>query len=185
MPVQPSGYACSPCRRHRRPRRARRACSPSTPPAPTKPAIPPPAPPWWSSTNRISSRSAARVSDLEGRAGRQPVTYRCRSPLGPNAYRGLGPHRHHHHHADRPRTLHDVPDRPPRTRSADTPTPRRPPTCHRGRPRDGRLPQPGLVTHRKTRPSIRLKVTNTGTAPLDLTTVRVRYHLRFEGGNSA
>ena len=30
-----------------------------------------------------------------------------------------------------------------------------------------------------------LKVTNTGTGPLDLSTVRVRYHLRFEGGNTS
>ena len=30
-----------------------------------------------------------------------------------------------------------------------------------------------------------LKVTNTGTGPLDLSTVQVRYHLRFEGGNTS
>ncbi|MBQ1021753.1 fibronectin type III domain-containing protein [Micromonospora sp. D93] len=30
-----------------------------------------------------------------------------------------------------------------------------------------------------------LKVTNTGTGPLDLSTVRVRYHLRFEGANTS
>ncbi|WP_433552885.1 cellulose binding domain-containing protein [Micromonospora zamorensis] len=30
-----------------------------------------------------------------------------------------------------------------------------------------------------------LKVTNTGTGPLDLSAVRVRYHLRFEGGNTS
>ncbi|MET8277282.1 cellulose binding domain-containing protein [Micromonospora sp. NPDC005174] len=30
-----------------------------------------------------------------------------------------------------------------------------------------------------------LKVTNTGTGPLDLRAVRVRYHLRFEGGNTS
>ncbi|MEU5780395.1 cellulose binding domain-containing protein [Micromonospora lupini] len=30
-----------------------------------------------------------------------------------------------------------------------------------------------------------LQVTNTGSAPLDLTTVRARYHLRFEGGNTS
>lgn len=30
-----------------------------------------------------------------------------------------------------------------------------------------------------------LQVTNTGAGPLDLSTVRVRYHLRFEGGNTS
>ncbi|WP_406082462.1 fibronectin type III domain-containing protein [Micromonospora zamorensis] len=30
-----------------------------------------------------------------------------------------------------------------------------------------------------------LKVTNTGTGPLDLSAVQVRYHLRFEGGNTS
>ncbi|WP_238447074.1 cellulose binding domain-containing protein [Micromonospora sp. 4G55] len=30
-----------------------------------------------------------------------------------------------------------------------------------------------------------LAVTNTGPAPLDLTAVGVRYHLRFEGGNTS
>ncbi|MBM0274683.1 fibronectin type III domain-containing protein [Micromonospora tarensis] len=30
-----------------------------------------------------------------------------------------------------------------------------------------------------------LRVTNTGAGPLDLSTVRVRYHLRFEGGNTS
>ncbi|MFF5177661.1 fibronectin type III domain-containing protein [Micromonospora sp. NPDC000316] len=30
-----------------------------------------------------------------------------------------------------------------------------------------------------------LQVTNTGSGPLDLATVRVRYHLRFEGGNTS
>jgi cellulose 1,4-beta-cellobiosidase len=114
-----------------------------------------------------------------------PITYDVRSPLGPGAYRGLGS-------TDRPGiTLTGLgPGTTYRLAVqaygiggfSDTSAVTTVRTAY-GRAKVDYLNLDWSPTNNQAQ--FALRVTNTGTAPLDLTTVRVRYHLRFEDGNSA
>ncbi|WP_328366919.1 fibronectin type III domain-containing protein [Micromonospora zamorensis] len=118
-------------------------------------------------------------------AAEQPINYEVQAPLGPNTYRWLGTT------LDTTITLTDL----------------APGTTYRiaiaARALGGYSDSSPAITVRTasgratvsylnldwspTNNQIQhiLKVTNTGTGPLDLSAVRVRYHLRFEGGNTS
>ncbi|MGA5306584.1 fibronectin type III domain-containing protein [Micromonospora taraxaci] len=122
---------------------------------------------------------------IDGQGTGQPINYEVQVPLGPNTYRWLGTTE------DTTITLTDL----------------APGTTYRiavaARALGGYSDSSAATTVRTasgratvsylnldwspTNNQIQhlLRVTNTGTGPLDLSTVQVRYHLRFEGGNTS
>ncbi|TNH25213.1 glycosyl hydrolase family 5 [Micromonospora orduensis] len=118
-------------------------------------------------------------------AAEQPINYEVQVPLGPNTYRWLGTTSATtitltdlapgttYRIAVAARALGGYSDTSPATtvRTAD------------GRATVSYLNLDWAPTNNQIQYALR--VTNTGTGPLDLTTVRVRYHLRFEGGNTS
>ncbi|MEU7994060.1 cellulose binding domain-containing protein [Micromonospora sp. NPDC049060] len=118
-------------------------------------------------------------------AGAEPITYEVRARLGPYVYRSLG---------STTATTLTLTNLAPGSEyrlvvSAYTlggysdPSPVTPVRTAYGRAKVSYLnldwsPTDNQIQHV-------LKVTNTGTGPLDLTAVRVRYHLTFEGGDTS
>ncbi|MBM0233875.1 fibronectin type III domain-containing protein [Micromonospora sp. STR1_7] len=117
--------------------------------------------------------------------GERPISYEVQVPLGPNTYRLLGTT------TDTAITLTDL--APGTTyriavaaRALGGYSDSSPATTVRtatGRATVSYLNLDWAPTNNQIQHVVR--VTNTGTGPLDLTTVRVRYHLRFEGGNTS
>ncbi|MET8088566.1 cellulose binding domain-containing protein [Micromonospora sp. NPDC005220] len=115
----------------------------------------------------------------------QPINYEVQVPLGPNTYRFLGST------TDTTITLTDL--APGTTyriavaaRALGGYSDTSPPTTVRtavGRATVSYLNLDWAPTNNQIQ--YVLRVTNTGTGPLDLSTVQVRYHLRFEGGNTS
>ncbi len=114
-----------------------------------------------------------------------PITYDVRSPIGPNAYRGLGSTQ------TNAVTLTDLaPGTDYRIALqayavggySDTSAVTTVRTAY-GRAKVDYLNLDWAPTDNQAQ--FRINITNTGGRPLDLTTVRVRYHLRFENGNAA
>ncbi|TDC45880.1 glycosyl hydrolase family 5, partial [Micromonospora sp. KC207] len=117
--------------------------------------------------------------------GTEPITYQVLVPLGPNTYRGLGS-------TQTPSiTLTDL---PPGTEYriaiqaytiggySDTSAATALRTAY-GRAKVSYLNLDWSPTDNQVQ--FVAQVVNTGTQPLDLSTVRVDYHLRFEGGNTS
>ncbi|MFJ6164939.1 cellulose binding domain-containing protein [Micromonospora orduensis] len=118
-------------------------------------------------------------------AAEQPINYEVQVPLGPNTYRWLGTT------TDTTITLTDLaPGTTYRIAVAaralggysDT-SPATTVRTANGRTTVSYLNLDWAPTNNQIQHALR--ITNTGTGPLDLTTVRVRYHLRFEGGNTS
>ncbi|MFF5052130.1 fibronectin type III domain-containing protein [Micromonospora sp. NPDC000663] len=118
-------------------------------------------------------------------AAEQPINYEVQVPLGPNTYRWLGTT------TDTTITLTDLaPGTTYRIAVAARALGGYSDTSPAAtvRTADGRATVSYLnLDWSPTNNQIQhvLRVTNTGTGRLDLTTVRVRYHLRFEGGNTS
>ncbi|MEK8107934.1 fibronectin type III domain-containing protein [Micromonospora sp. M12] len=162
-----------------------RVCSPSTPPAPTPRHQHPGSPTVVANGPHQLTLSWAPSTWIGDPAAEQPINYEVQAPLGPNTYRWLGTT------TDTTITLTDL---APGTRylirvaaralgaySDNSPT-----TVLRtasGRATVSYLNLDWSPTNNQIQHL--LQVTNTGTGPLDLSAVRVRYHLRFEGANTS
>ncbi|MFF0150669.1 cellulose binding domain-containing protein [Micromonospora sp. NPDC005203] len=118
-------------------------------------------------------------------AAEQPINYEVQVPLGPNTYRWLGTS------IDSTITLTELaPGTTYRIAVAaralggfSDPSPVTIVRTATGRATVSYLNLDWSPTNNQIQHA--LKVTNTGTGPLDLSTVRVRYHLRFEGANTS
>ncbi|MEV1144995.1 cellulose binding domain-containing protein [Micromonospora sp. NPDC049799] len=118
-------------------------------------------------------------------AGEEPITYEMRAQLGPNVYRGLGST------TDTTITLTNLaPGSEYRIAISayalggySDPSPVTLVRTAYGRAKVSYLNLDWSPTNNQIQHV--LQVTNTGTGPLDLTSVRVRYHLVFEGGNTS
>ncbi|MGK5673112.1 cellulose binding domain-containing protein [Micromonospora sp. URMC 106] len=117
--------------------------------------------------------------------GGEPITYEVRAQLGPHVYRALG---------STTGTALTLTNLAPGSEyrlvvSAYTlggysdPSPVTPVRTAYGRAKVSYLNQDWSPTNNQIQHA--LQVTNTGGEPLDLATVRVRYHLTFEGGNTS
>ncbi|MEH1097821.1 cellulose binding domain-containing protein [Micromonospora sp. CPCC 205561] len=118
-------------------------------------------------------------------AGAEPITYEVRARLGPHVYRALG---------NTTATSLTLTDLAPGSEyqlvigayapgGYSDPSPVTPVRTAYGRAKVGYLNLDWSPTNNQIQHA--LQVTNTGTGPLDLATVRVRYHLTFEGGNTS
>ncbi|MFD6562698.1 cellulose binding domain-containing protein [Micromonospora profundi] len=118
-------------------------------------------------------------------AAEQPISYEVQVPLGPNTYRWLG---------TTPDTTITLTDLAPGTTyriavaaralgGYSDSSPANTVRTASGRAVVSYLNLDWSPTNNQIQYS--LQVTNTGTGSLDLSTVRVRYHLRFEGGNTS
>ncbi|MEU6073330.1 cellulose binding domain-containing protein [Micromonospora sp. NPDC047074] len=118
-------------------------------------------------------------------AGEDPITYEVRVQLGPHVYRGLG---------STTATTLTLTNLAPGSdyrlvvsayapNAYSNPSAVTPVRTAYGRAKVSYLNLDWSPTNNQIQHA--LQVTNTGTGPLDLATVRVRYHLVFEGGNTS